>query len=214
MKDQFNTHDNKDIEISDLKLEAKRSDNKLRSFFESSSVIHLLIDTKLSLIDYNRAAQYFIQHHLGVKVRPGTAIIDCIHERHVTVFLECYTKALSGIPSRLELALDYAKEKIIWFLAYEPATDSEGNIIGMSFNAVDITDMVASNHKISSLSHSLHEIAHIQSHNLRRPVSNIVGLMNMFRADDYTSDRESLLMLEKAVTDLELQLIEIERFAK
>jgi PAS domain S-box-containing protein len=214
MKDQFNTHDNKDIEITHLKAEAKRSDNKLRSFFESSSVIHLLIDTDLNLIDYNRAAKHFIRKYHGVEINPGTKITSCLHNRHHSTFLDCYQKALAGIPSRLERIFNYGKERIIWFLAYEPATDSEGKVIGMSFNAVDITEKIACDYKISSQFHSLHEIAHIQSHNMRRPVSNISGLMNIFRVNGYATTKKGLLMLEKAVADLELQLAEIERFAR
>ncbi len=214
MENQFNTYDSKDIEITHLKAEAKRSDNKLRSFFESSSVIHLLIDTRLNLIDYNRAAKHFIQQYHGVEISPGIKITSCMHTQHQAAFLDCYQKALAGIPTRIERIFNYGDVRIIWFLAYEPATDSEGNVIGMSFNAVDITDKVASDDKISSQYRCLNEIAHIQSHNLRRPVSNIVGLMSLFRGDGYTTTPQGLMMLEKAVADLEVQLEEIERFAK
>jgi len=137
-----------------------------------------------------------------------------MHSDHIIGFMKCYAKARNGMPSRTQLILNYKGEKIAWFLAYEPATDSEGHVIGMSFNGVDITEKLASDEKISSQFHSLNEIAHIQSHNLRRPVANIVGLMEMFRADDYTSTKESLQMLEKAVEDLQQQLKEIESFAR
>lgn len=214
MENQFNNHNDKDIQILDLERAVKGSDNKLRSFFESSSVIHLLIDTNLNLIDFNRAAQYFIQKYHKIIVYYGMKITDCIHPLHLIGFLDCYAKAIAGIPSRMERSFSYGKEKIIWFLAYEPATDSESTVIGMSFNAVDITDKVRSDAKISSQHHCLNEIAHIQSHNLRRPVSNITGLMQLFRADGYVSTKEALQMLEKAVIDLNDQLNDIARFAK
>jgi PAS domain S-box-containing protein len=204
----------KDLEILGLKLAAKRSENKLRSFFDSSSVIHLLIDTNLGIIDFNRAAQLFLLKYYKTELYYGMKATENMHSDHTAVFMQCYHKALLGIPSRVERVFTYGKEKIVWFLAYEPATDCDGKVIGMSFNAIDITEKVASEDKISSQYRSLNEIAHIHSHDLRRPVSNIIGLMSMFKSEGYTCTHEDLIMLEKAVTDLQIQVEGIEGLTK
>ena len=49
------------------------------------------------------------------------------------------------------------------------------------------------------------------SHDFRRPVTNIIGLMSVFKADGYTTTPEGLYMLEKAVQDLEAQISELEK---
>jgi hypothetical protein len=50
-----------------------------------------------------------------------------------------------------------------------------------------------------------------RSHDFRRPVTNIIGLMSVFRADGYTTTQEGLYMLEKAVQDLEAQISALEK---
>lgn len=201
-------------EIVALKSAARNSDNKLRSFFESSSVIHLLIDTDLRLIDFNRAAENFVQKYYGQKIHQDMMVTRFMHKDHQPGFMESYKKALNGIPCRVERIFNYDGEQIIWFLNYEPARDHDQKIIGMSFNAVDITEKVANEGKISSQYHMLKEIAYVQSHNFRKPVSNIIGLMSIFKKDGYKCSREGLKMLEKAIFQLEKEMKIIERCTK
>ncbi|MNL21438.1 hypothetical protein D3C87_1427280 [compost metagenome] len=197
-------------EITDLKSEAKNSKNKLRSFFESSSVIHLLIDTNLQLIDFNRAAVNFVKKYCKIDIQVGTKVSRFIHKDQLASFMENYVRALDGIPVRMEQEFKYGGERILWFLNYEPAWDCEGNILGMSYNAVDITEKVANENKIVSQYYSLKSIAYIHSHHFRAPVTNIMGLMNIFKINGYKSTKAGLLMMQKAVNELEIQMKRIE----
>ncbi|ACU05629.1 PAS domain-containing protein [Pedobacter heparinus] len=197
-------------EITDLKNEAKSSKNKLRSFFESSSVIHLLIDTDLRVIDYNRAAVNFIKKHCKINIKVGTKASRLIHKDQVASFMENYVKALDGIPVRMEQEFKYGGERILWFLNYEPAWDCDGNILGMSYNAVDITEKVANENKIVAQYYSLESIAYIHSHHFRAPVTNIMGLMNIFKINGYKTTKQELLMMQRAVNELEVQMTRIE----
>ena len=82
--------------------------------------------------------------------------------------------------------------------------------MGVSYNAIDISDKIADENKILAQYNSLKSIASIQSHQFRKPVMNIVGLMNIFEADNYKSSREDLMMMQKAVVELEGLLLEVE----
>ncbi|MES2455917.1 MAG: PAS domain-containing protein [Bacteroidota bacterium] len=196
--------------IKALKTEARSSENKLRSFFESSSVIHLLIDINFEVVDFNRAAVNFIKKYHGIDLHVGLNIMSCVHPDQLKEFTKNFSQAINGIPVRTEKTLIYDKETFTWFLNYEPAWNCEGEIMGMSYNAMDITEKVANEHKIVSQYRSLKEIAYIQSHKLRRPVTSIMGLMGLFKANGYQADREDLLMLEKAVCELHSEMLLIE----
>ena len=50
---------------------------------------------------------------------------------------------------------------------------------------------------------SLRQIAQIQSHDIRQPLTSIMGLINTIKADDYVADKERLLMIEKAAKELD-----------
>lgn len=208
MKQQI---ENAKKEIIQLKTEARENEDKLRSFFDSSSVIHLFIDSNKRVIDFNRAAADFVRKHYGLEIKQGTEVSAFMHENHEAGFDKGYEIALGGVSVRTEKMLKYHEEEIYWFLTFEPAWDKEGKIIGVSYNAIDISDKIADENKILAQYNSLKNIAAIQSHQFRKPVMNIVGLMNIFEADDYNSNREDLMMMQKAVIELEGLLLEVEK---
>jgi tetratricopeptide (TPR) repeat protein len=53
---------------------------------------------------------------------------------------------------------------------------------------------------------ALENIAHIQAHELRKPLASIMGLVNLIKATDYEVDRESLAKLEEASKQLDTKI--------
>jgi hypothetical protein len=202
--------DNANEEIATLKKEALNSDNKLRSFFDSCSVIHFLIDTKMTLIGFNRAAFSFIKKYYGIAIQEGTLVTSFIPADYHIAFLKNYATAVSGTSIRVEMQFNFELEKINWILNYDPAWDADGVILGISFNAVDITEKIANEHKIASQYRTIKEIAYIQSHQFRRPVTNIIGLVNIFKSDGNQISEEGMLMLQRSVKELEAEMMLIE----
>ena len=56
---------------------------------------------------------------------------------------------------------------------------------------------------------ALENIAFIQTHELRKPVASVLGLINVIKASDYELDKESLLKLEEAATELDSKIRDI-----
>lgn len=50
---------------------------------------------------------------------------------------------------------------------------------------------------------SLRNIAHMQSHDIRQPLTSIMGIMDMIKNDGYKADKEKLLMIEEAANELD-----------
>lgn len=126
-------------EKTGLNTEAKSSKNKPGPFFESSSVIYMLIDIDLRLIDFNTAAVAFIKKYSEVTLTVGTAVTSFVHKDQLARFIQSYVKVLSGIPVCIEHEFSNGNETTVWFISYEPALDWEGNISGVSYNAIDIS---------------------------------------------------------------------------
>lgn len=61
---------------------------------------------------------------------------------------------------------------------------------------------------------TLKEIAHIQSHEFRGPLSTIIGLMNIIKEDDYESPRENLEIMEQYIGKLDEKIIKVVRSAE
>jgi hypothetical protein len=58
----------------------------------------------------------------------------------------------------------------------------------------------------TQLNDALKNIAYIQSHELRKPLASILGLVNVIKAEDYTADKEALHKLEIAAKELDVMI--------
>ncbi|SDF77941.1 PAS domain S-box-containing protein [Mucilaginibacter pineti] len=184
-------------------VKAKNSEIKLRSFFESSSSCHLLIGKDMEVMAFNKALADFVIKHHEVKISTGMRVTDYVHPSYVNEFIRNYKTALAGTPVVLERKIQYGDEYIWWYFTYDPARNPDGEIIGVSYNATDITKRVEQEQRVLAQNESLREIAFIQSHELRRPVASIMGLMDLVKADGRAKDIEELQLMEKAVAELD-----------
>jgi signal transduction histidine kinase len=123
-------------------------------------------------------------------------------------------EALSGIPLKYERKVDYAAETIWWYVTFEPACNPQGEIIGASYNTIDITERKHNEKQIMTQNESLFNIAYIQSHEFRRPVASILGLMNLFKLNGYRATREALIIMEKTAKELCNKIGTIVNFAE
>jgi len=57
--------------------------------------------------------------------------------------------------------------------------------------------------EITAQNASLRRIAHMQSHDIRQPLTSIMGLVNTIRDDRYVADKERLMMIEEAALQLD-----------
>jgi PAS domain S-box-containing protein len=183
--------------------EARASEIKLRSFFESSNSYHFLIGMDLEIIAFNKALAGYLENAFQVRVATGMPVKDFIPPVYQAEFMQYFKRALSGEAFRIERLMSQGDEMMWWFIIIEPAHDSEGAIIGVSLNATDITKTVQQQQKIVAQNDSLNKIAFMQSHELRRPVATIIGLMELIKLEGHGSSIEELSLMEKAVKELD-----------
>ncbi len=143
-----------------------------------------------------------------------------MHERlrhsngtHLESFVEDYLKAISGKTIRFEREVKYSIGEVIWWdVTFEPTYHDNGGVIGVSYNATNITERKLYEQQILAQNDSLKHIAHIQSHELRKPVASILGLVHLFKNEQYKATKEELMMLEKAASELDQKIRAIVRF--
>lgn len=64
-------------------------------------------------------------------------------------------------------------------------------------------------HKNHILNEALLKIAHIQSHEVRKPLASILGLMNVFKIQNYVVNKDELLMVETSTQELDEKIRDI-----
>ncbi|MEO3402928.1 GAF domain-containing protein [Mucilaginibacter sp. CAU 1740] len=182
---------------------ARNAEIKLRSFFESETSCHLLIGKNMEILAYNKALEAFVWNMYQVKILPEMKVTDYINKAYTADFLANYQLALSGQPVKLERRLDYPDRTIWWYFSFDPARNDDGTIIGVSYNATDVTQLMLERQKSADQQNFLNAIAWSQSHELRRPVASVMGLMNVIKEADYQAEKEELLLMENAIGELD-----------
>ncbi|MCC9136771.1 CBS domain-containing protein [Pontibacter silvestris] len=115
-----------------------------------------------------------------------------------------FEKALHGESVVVESELLY-KEAGVWLRTeYNPVT-VENQMVGVSVVTTDISERKHNELFINRQNEVLREIIHTQSHVLRRPVANILGLVNLLnrKAQMEGEDKMVLSMLEVSTKELD-----------
>jgi len=200
--------------IKNLYVDAKKSEIELRSFFESSIDHHLLLGKNFEVLAFNKSYESHVKNTYGLQMERGSNMIEYIKAAHLHDFYKDYNRALNGTAVFDERNLQQADGDSWRIVKFEPAFDVDGEIIGVSVNVSDVNTRVQNEQIVKLQNQQLQEIAMMQSHELRRPVASILGLMSLFKASDYKAEKEDLQMLERAVAELDLKIRDIVTTAK
>ncbi|WP_311949102.1 GAF domain-containing protein [Mucilaginibacter terrae] len=185
-------------------MEAKNSENKLRSFFESSKSSHLLIGLNMEVITFNKTFHDIAYMLFGKSITAGVKATDFIYPPYIADFEKNVQIALNGESFSGERQVKFKDLDPMWVkISYNPTYNSDGNIIGVSFNSTDITQRKQNEQKILEQNEALRKIAFMQSHQLRKPVASILGLMNLLKLEETEGNSGILKMMEQTVLELD-----------
>lgn len=189
--------------LKDQYIETKRNEITLRSLFESSGSCQMLVDRQLNLVFFNKAIYDFMINNYQRKLVVGNRITDVIGDDFMEESLRNFKLALSGQSITREFHLENAGEILWWQFNYTPAYNPEGEIIGVSYNATNVTDVKTARAETIEHEQMLKAIAFMQAHEIRKPVSSILGLMSLIKLDDDLAQKDEIVLMERAVIELD-----------
>ena len=193
-------------------LSAKKLELKMNSFFESTTSSHLLLDKDLNVICYNKAVEIFIKKAHDIDIQVGMSIKDFVYSTYIQDFIQNCELALSGESIRKERLMNFAGYSVWWLISYDPARNSDGEIVGISFNSSDISKKIESQQTALAQQRKLEHIAYMQSHEFRSPVATIKGLLYLMEKDGYTESYPALKVIENSINDIDDRIVEIVNF--
>ncbi|WP_342648585.1 GAF domain-containing protein [Mucilaginibacter sp. CSA2-8R] len=183
--------------------EARRVETELRAFFESSIDYHLLLGLNFEILAFNKAWSSYIQASLNLSLIKGASMSLYLHPDNIGMFYKDYQKALKGTAVFVKRRIKHTVPFVWHMIKFEPSFNTEGEIIGVAINSTDITRKVQQEEMVAAQEQSLREIALIQSHELRRPVASILGLMTLLKMDGHAENILELQLMERAVAELD-----------
>ncbi len=184
-------------------LDAKKNEIKLRSLFESSPSCQLLLDRDLKILFFNKALSDFMLANHRQQIKIGDHVTEFVGADFMDSFILNFNRALAGEHIMLEHSLKHGENEVWWQFHYNPAYDSMGGIIGISYSATDISELKMSQEETMERNRALASIALVQSHEFRRPVASIIGLVGLIKAIDCKLIHDELAMLELAAQELD-----------
>jgi len=190
-------------ELNCQKEKTMASERKLRGFFNSSSSCHTLIDKDLNVLDFNNAMAAFTKKLYHKKIEIGKSILDYINSSYKDEFIRYIKNAFAGRQTNKEILINDGKGQEWWNISFNPVKDENGDIISVANSATNINEHKRQLTEIQAQNRLLLRIAYIQSHEYRKPVASILGLMSLIKENNYRAGKKCFLMLEQAVTELD-----------
>lgn len=191
---------NKQNQIHRKQIE--ESEVKLKAVFDSSNEVHLLIGQNLEVMAFNKAAaNYFHNIHkewlcIGDRLMH---YVDPKVKHHLTKYLEI---ALKGKIIKHDFLLRPGTPYECWReVKLVPVKNNAGEIVGVALNSSDITKRKKQERQITIQNEALTRIAIIQSHELRRPVASLLGMMHLMKMEQI--DFGYFNMMELTVNELD-----------
>lgn len=192
--------------LSSLKnqvAKAKATEVKLKSFFESSTSEHFIIDKEYKILAFNKKLQDFVLREYDLIIEKGMDIRDLVRAQYIDDFVKNCQLAFAGTRVRHERFIHFGKSSRWCDTSYDPAKTPDGNIIGLSYNSTDISERINAQNKLLNQQALLDKTAFLQSHEIRKPVANLKGLLALLALDGKFNAYPGLISLQTKVDQLD-----------
>ncbi|MFY7787238.1 MAG: PAS domain S-box protein [Thermoflexibacteraceae bacterium] len=195
--------------ITPQKIILKRlqnSERKLKAILNSTTDSHILISPNYNILSFNKVAADNVRVLMQKELKIGGSMLNYTLKESKEEFIKDFQKCLTGEIVSLEKALVFDNGAIMWFdVKYVPIYE-DGHLIGVSFNTTNIDIRKKAELKVLEQNSDLMSIAWLQSHEVRKPVANILGLVELLKDENNPAYVE---FLQKEAEELDKIIREI-----
>ncbi len=153
---------------------------KLKAILDSTVDSNILVGIDFKILNFNRAAY---ETSIAISNKPliiGGDIRSHIQETSLPIFIAKFKTALNGelIKSEKEVLSNTGLSTWFEFLYY-PVYDAQNQLVGVALNTTNIDIRKIAELKVLAQLERFKKIAFLQSHELRAPLANIMGVVNV-----------------------------------
>ncbi len=186
-------------DITELKMKRDQiaaSEQTLQSIINSSDNVLIYMSNDFTIRYANRRAQEHARKLFGRAFSIGEKLTDYYPkaERERALAHALQLREQKQTISH-EHQLTYPDGETHWFLRrYYGVFDEKGELMGIVIASINITNRKEQELQIQKQADSLREIAKIQSHEIRRPVANIMGLTDLIDLNSKTREENEQIL--------------------
>lgn len=167
-------------------LKVREKEHMLKAIYHSTTEASSFIDKDFVIRYNNQVAQQITSAIFGRAAQAGDHSLDFVLPEYQAEFAQLYQRVLAG--EKIVIERSHAHQW--WQFAMWPVYDEYKKIIGIAHNVQDITEQKNNQHKIIHQNELLKAIAWQQSHELRRPVAQILGICDLLQ--NYENETEEM----------------------
>lgn len=195
-----NTKQGKQLKQNDVKI--KKSEKVLTAIYNSTRSVRFLVDPNYKILFFNKTAYENIILVYQKKPKNGESIFNYLKNiLNITDsdFKNDLGRALQGEYVLRENEIQHL-DSLLWFHTEYYPVYMDTKLIGVSISARDIT--AKKQNEIFTLKQNaiLKDIVFFQSHQVRRPVANILGIINCFDKSNLSEVNKELIELLDTTT--------------
>jgi PAS domain S-box-containing protein len=183
----------------------RKSEYLLKAILNSTSDTNILVDTQGQILSFNRAAAENMKSLYHKEIQIGQNMIaEYGLPSTKENFAKDFWEALSGKEVNTERLLSFPAGEQVWVsLRLFPVVNEKGEVWAVSLNYTNI-DRLKKQHA------QLEEIARLQSHSVRRPLTSILGLIDILDKNELSSENQKIIeYLKHAATELDMIIHQI-----
>jgi hypothetical protein len=176
----------------------------LHTFFNSVDQYQVLLNKQLEIVAFNDYASNFSRQVLKLELKKGKGVADFIDPSFNAHFKTLCNKALTGAIVHFEHFINGQDDKKMWldFTIY-PLLNPLKQATGLMLVGNNINNQKKKEKIIRHQTESLSVIAQLQSHQVRHPVSSILGILSLIKEENFDLKKEYILGLETATKQLD-----------
>jgi PAS domain-containing protein len=164
----------------------KATQQRLTAILNSTTDLNLLIGPDHTILSVNKAAQEFAHKVYGKGYDITDRFMENLDGNQQAEFAANFARALSGETVSLTKKIDFGNQIQVWFaLQYFPAYNEAGQLIGVSLNAKNINKEQERYEKLLAINWT-------HSHEIRRPLANMMGLMELVDWNQITNENKEI----------------------
>lgn len=195
-------------QLKENEQEIMETKNQMEAIINSSSDNILFIDTNNKVVYFNKAASNHFLKLSNKLLKQGESILHYIPVETHENFKQNLEKIKGKKTLELEEEVSYPDGDKVWFYRkYYPIYNQKSEYIGYVLNSVNINKRKLFELKLYNQNEQLREIARIQSHELRRPLANILGLIYLLSEEHIDADEKNEFLLKLKFSAVELDNI-------
>jgi PAS domain S-box-containing protein len=183
------------------------SESKLKGLINNSDDLIWMINSKGIIVTANEAFKLKFKAFLGFEVEVSKEIdVSQLPDSGFTKNWNNYFKlAFLGKSLRVEEEVINGDRSEYYEILLNPIHNDSNQIFGVGCFARDITQRKQSEQQINEQITKLKEVAWIQSHEVRKPLANIIGLVSLLKSseNDTKQTQELLQHIEVSCNDLD-----------